>query len=115
MNQEERVMLKEKIEDKIQSLKTEIDFLEKLATPVPIDNNLSADSRIDMVESHTLQLETLGQFKTKMIRLENALKNVDSTSFGVCMNCLGRISYKRILALPESQICVECAEEEAYQ
>lgn len=29
---------------------------------------------------------------------------------GVCISCGGKIAWKRVLALPETKICIKCAE-----
>jgi DnaK suppressor protein len=42
--------------------------------------------------------------------LQEALMRIDQGVFGVCEVCEGRISERRLLALPTSRLCMVCLE-----
>jgi DnaK suppressor protein len=38
------------------------------------------------------------------------LKNIDVPEFGLCKECGKQIALKRLKAIPESELCIGCAE-----
>ncbi|MFQ5457802.1 MAG: TraR/DksA family transcriptional regulator [Myxococcota bacterium] len=40
--------------------------------------------------------------------IEAALARMRAGSYGLCASCAGRISYRRLLALPEARRCIRC-------
>ena len=47
--------------------------------------------------------------------LQEALMRIDQGVFGVCEVCEGRISERRLLALPTSRLCMVCLEKRKDQ
>jgi hypothetical protein len=48
--------------------------------------------------------------KTRLARPKQALKNIDDPDFGLCRECGEEIALKRLKAMPESELCIDCAE-----
>ena len=48
--------------------------------------------------------------KTRRLKLTRALEAIDTPGYGVCAECGEPIPLARLLALPESDLCVHCAE-----
>jgi DnaK suppressor protein len=53
----------------------------------------------------------LSNAKRKLPLLQHALTQVDDPNFGICYECGKPIPLGRILLMPESTMCVRCAEE----
>lgn len=50
-----------------------------------------------------------------LVKVREAIKRIDSGSFGVCEGCGGEIEEKRLIARPMTTMCIDCktvAEEE---
>ena len=47
--------------------------------------------------------------ETGLERVERALAKLDEGSYGTCDRCGGPIAPKRLAAMPDSTLCVECA------
>ena|SRR5271166_1383697 len=47
----------------------------------------------------------------KLAQIEEALKRVDTKSYGKCQDCEEPIPEKRLLINPHAQTCVSCAED----
>jgi DnaK suppressor protein len=45
----------------------------------------------------------------KLTKLKYALANIDNENFGICVDCGEPIPLGRIIIMPESNLCVECA------
>src|SRR3954447_9900955 len=51
--------------------------------------------------------------ETSLARVERALTKLDEGSYGTCDACGGEIAPKRLAAMPDVSLCVECAREAA--
>lgn len=45
--------------------------------------------------------------------ISNALTRIASQSYGICVDCEGKIDYRRLLAYPTAKRCVDC--QSAYE
>jgi DnaK suppressor protein len=46
----------------------------------------------------------------KLEQLQKALEKIDLPEFGICIRCANAIPQRRIMLMPESAVCVTCAE-----
>jgi len=46
----------------------------------------------------------------KLEQLKKALEKIDLPEFGICIRCANSIPQGRIMLMPESAVCVACAE-----
>ena len=46
----------------------------------------------------------------RLTKLKYALHNIDRPDFGICVECDKAIPIGRIMVMPESNLCVSCAE-----
>jgi RNA polymerase-binding protein DksA len=54
---------------------------------------------------------TLGRATDEQKRLysiDEAMKRIEDGSYGLCMQCSKAISKKRLAALPDSELCIDC-------
>jgi DnaK suppressor protein len=76
--------------------------------PDPTDRALLESNR-----NFTLRLRD--RERKLLIKIREAMKRIDSGTFGVCDMCGGEIEEKRLIARPVTAMCIECktvAEEE---
>jgi len=69
----------------------------------------SAPSRLAL-DAHCSPKKT--QFATfrGISKLERALTMIDDPDFGLCCECEEPIPFARLMIMPESDLCVKCAE-----
>ena len=109
MNSEElnsiKAIIKEEIENVIQSISNYKD----LTKPIPPENAIGRISRMDAINNKSVNEEALRKAQQKLKNLKVALLNINDTDFGVCYKCKSNIPIGRILLIPQSRFCVNCA------
>ena len=83
--------------------------LEKLVQPVAPDNALGRLTRMEALNDKAVNEAALGQARERLHLLELALTRVYEKGFGVCTACEKPIPIERLLLMPQSTKCVECA------
>lgn len=102
--------LKELIETEIKAVEAEIPRMEEQARPVAPDNAIGRLTRMEAINSKSINEASLRSLKAKLTGLKGALANLDDPDFGLCSECGEAIPVKRIMLVPESSRCVRCAE-----
>jgi DnaK suppressor protein len=110
MNQEQCEQLRLQIFAEIESLKKTIAQLEESSKPVPPDNAYGRLSRMEAINSKSISEAGLRSARSRLSRLDKALLRLDDEDFGICLKCERPIPNGRILLVPESTLCVECAD-----
>lgn len=111
MNEKQKQDFKRFAEAEIAEIKAEIPRLKELVKPVAPDNAIGRISRMDNIVNQSVAEAQLSKAKVRLVRLEEALKRVDEDEdFGLCMDCGDPIPMARLKAMPETELCVECAE-----
>ena len=64
---------------------------------------------MDAINNKSVNEEALRKAEHKLTNLKVALSNINDTGFGVCYKCKNNIPMGRILLLPHSRFCVNCA------
>ena len=64
---------------------------------------------MDAINNKSVNDAALRSCKTKLKKLERAVNRVELPEFGKCGRCGNDIRYERILFMPESSYCVNCA------
>lgn len=109
MNLEHKQKIKTTILETIEKLEKEIPQLQKQMASIVPDNAIGRLSRMEAVGSKSIQEAALHQAKTRLAGLKTALSKIDQEDFGLCQVCEEEIPLKRLLVMPEKNICVECA------
>lgn len=102
--------IREKIQAEISSTEQNIISLEKTSRPVAPDNAIGRISRMDAIGNKSINEAALSTARQKLVKLKYALANMDQPDFGICMECGDPIPLGRIMIMPESRFCVDCAE-----
>jgi len=110
MNAEEKELLKIKIQEKINQAEKEIAHLEENTKPIAPENSLGRVSRMDAINNKSVAEAALRSSKRKMGKLRVALTMIDEPGFGLCSHCKRPIAPKRLMYMPESIRCINCAD-----
>ena len=109
MNDAQRQALREQLEEEIASCRQRVESREDNSAPVAPDPALGRLTRMESLNDQGVSQAALGQARERLYQLENALKQIDDPAFGSCRICRQPIPLERLLALPESTLCVRCA------
>lgn len=112
MKQEELEQLQAKIGKKIRRIKSDIEQLEEQTKPIAPENALGRLTRMDAINSKSVNEATLRQARATLSQLEHALQRIEKKDpeFGTCSRCGNVIPFPRLLLMPESDKCVNCAQ-----
>jgi len=113
MSPEERSELKRKIVDEIEVQKKLIPSLVESSRPVPPDNAIGRLTRMEAISSRGVSEASLNAARAKLGQLETALEKIEQPDFGMCRKCDRPIPHGRIMLMPESLLCVQCAEKKS--
>ncbi len=108
----ERTRIAERIVVEIRETKAQVTALQELSKPIAPDNAVGRLSRMEAISTKGINQAALTNAKRKLARLQHALTQLDNPDFGICCECDKPIPLGRILLLPESIMCVQCAQEQ---
>lgn len=110
MDDQQKDELRQKITEQIERLQTDIEALVEETKPIAPDNAYGRVSRIDAMNSRSVSENSLRLARSKMDRLKRAFSKIDDKGFGICTSCGKPIQTKRLMFLPDSTRCVNCAD-----
>ena len=108
MTSGEKKKLKKIIEERIESTRKDIEELEELVKPIPLDASIGRISRMDAINNKTINESSLREKKQELKKLERALENAESEKFGICTKCGNEIPFGRLEYMPHTTRCVNC-------
>jgi RNA polymerase-binding transcription factor len=111
MEIEKKQKLRKLIVEKIAAAKTDIRSFELLTKPIPPDPAIGRLTRMEAISSKSINEAALNKSKLLLSKLVHALTIIDKPDFGLCKECEEPIPYARLLAIPETELCVQCAED----
>jgi len=82
----------------------------ELTRPIAPDNAIGRISRMEAINSKSINEEALRKTKNTLTRIQKALKIIDDEDSGICIECDEPIPFARLIILPETNLCVVCAE-----
>jgi len=109
LDQQTRDEIRDRLIDEIAGLEERIVHLEQATAPVSPDKSIGRLSRLESMNEKSVNEAALLQNRERLTRLEKALMRVSEERFGVCVSCGNPIPPERLLLLPESTQCVQCA------
>ena len=109
MKEVDSKILKEKINNSLIQLNTEIEELKELVKPIAPENSIGRISRMDAINNKSINEAALRKAEIRQNALENALLEINTEGFGVCARCGENIPMGRLLLRPQSRSCVKCA------
>ncbi len=105
-----RKQVKTAMKKEIAELKARVDSMQDSAGTVALDQPIGRLTRMDSMINQGIAMNSVTKAKTRIARLEQALKRIDDPDFGICLECDEPIAPARLLAIPECVLCVHCAE-----
>ncbi|MDM8161812.1 TraR/DksA C4-type zinc finger protein [Labilibaculum sp. K2S] len=105
----EKINIENQIKEKIAQLEKDIVMLKDLTQPISPDCAIGRVSRMDAINNKSVNEAALRKKEVQLSALKDALKNIDSDDFGKCIKCGIQIPIGRIMIMPESKKCVNCA------
>jgi DnaK suppressor protein len=100
--------MKENIKKIITELTGERKALIESSKPVAPENSLGRLTRMDAIAGAKMNEAALERIDLRIKMLHAALKRLEDGEYGICLSCGDDISPKRLNALPEATICIEC-------
>ncbi|ACV69612.1 TraR/DksA family transcriptional regulator [Desulfohalobium retbaense] len=112
MDEATKKKIRQAVLQQMEICRQEIADLEQRAETVELDQPIGRLSRMDSMVNQGIVMSSLNKTKHRLARLEQALKRLDADDpeYGLCVECGEEIALKRLLALPESEVCIHCAE-----
>lgn len=114
MTPEEKQELKAGMLQRIADIELNIKHLEATSKPVAPDNALGRLTRMDAMQMQKMGEENLKVARSNILKLQENLKKIDEGTYGTCYYCQGMIGFHRLKALPESHMCIACAEKHGH-
>ncbi len=109
MTKTEKGKLKEEIIHQLEELKKTIQDLEDEIKPIPHNIAIGRLTRMEAIGSKEMNEAALRAAKEKKEQLKDVLKEIDKPGFGKCAICGDTIPIQRLMIVPESNKCVNCA------
>ncbi len=109
MTDEERTLLKERLNTRIARTKIKIERMEEMTQPIGPENAIGRVSRMDAINNKSVMEAALRSARKELDEMESALRHIGDESFGRCLRCHSEIPFKRLAVMPGSRYCVHCA------
>ncbi|WP_432735371.1 TraR/DksA family transcriptional regulator [Maridesulfovibrio sp. FT414] len=111
MDNQKKTELENKIIIEIANLKQQVENIKDTVEPVAPDAAIGRLSRLDTMLNQGINKNSIARSKERILKLEGTLIRLrDDPFFGECEGCGEEINFARLLALPESRFCINCAE-----
>ena len=104
--------LENHIREKIEVLKENIISYKQLTKPIPPDNSIGRLTRMEAISSKSINEAALRSANNTLSKLERVLKTINDPDFGLCRECEEPIPFARLMIVPETDMCVECADKQ---
>jgi len=113
MHKNQRDALERLIRQKIAALKRDIQSYARMTKPIAPDRAIGRLTRMEAMTSLSINQTALRKAKNDLVSLERTLVRIDHPDFGLCSACEEPIPMARLQILPQSDLCVECAQKMA--
>ena len=80
-----------------------------MTQPISPENSIGRVSRMDAIQNKSVAEAALRQARKKLDGLLTVQKRLADPDLGVCQACKQPIPVKRLLLMPQSPYCVNCA------
>lgn len=108
MNEDDKNDLHRKLIEEVKSIKEKIITLGKMSKPIAPDNAIGRLTRMEAINAKSINDANIRTAKIRLMKLEKALEGINDPDFGICQLCEKKIPLKRLMIVPESNVCVQC-------
>ncbi len=109
MDSKQRETLRQKIEEEITKTKSKIKEYKEFTQPIAPENAIGRVSRMDAINNKSIMEAAQRKAEEKLNQLEVMQSKIDEKNFGDCARCGQAIPVGRLLLMPQSRFCVNCA------
>ena len=109
MTNEQREILRKKIDRKLSITREKVAQMEEMTQPVSPENSIGRVSRMDAINNKSVMEAALRTARKELEGLQYADRNLESDDYGVCTQCKKVIDIKRLMIMPGSRRCMSCA------
>ena len=109
MDKKEKKNLKQIILKTESEILHEIEELEIKTAPIEPDCSLGRLTRLEAMQEKSINESVLRNAKIRLKKIAFVLTKIDTEDYGQCSICDEEIPYGRLCIVPESTICVSCA------
>ena len=109
MTKVEKEEIRTKVIEEISKTENTIAEYKEMTRPISPENAIGRISRMDAINNKSVAEAALRQAEMKLQKLTEVLESVDDKNFGLCLKCNRPIPIGRILLMPQSRHCVNCA------
>jgi len=111
MEKEKKEYIKDKILKDIEQLIHDIEDLKEKSKPISPENSLGRLTRLDAMGEKSINDAMLINSELRLKKLLFVKDRVGHDDFGICNICDEEINYERLKIVPESTVCISCANE----
>lgn len=109
MDEKTRDSLLDHIQSEISKTNSRIDEYREMTQPIAPDDAIGRVSRMDAINNKSVNEAALRQAELKLKKLTLVLEDIDNPNFGSCYKCGKQIPIQRLVRMPQSKLCVQCA------
>ncbi|HUE87019.1 MAG TPA: TraR/DksA C4-type zinc finger protein [Vicinamibacterales bacterium] len=106
---EEKAQLRHQLELRVSQLREMLDRPSEGSAVAP-DNAIGRLTRLDAMQAGYMNEALRREHTQELAAVERALHQIDGDEYGMCHNCEEPIPFARLVAKPDAQFCVACAE-----
>ncbi|GMR20412.1 MAG: TraR/DksA family transcriptional regulator [Gammaproteobacteria bacterium] len=110
MDAGEKKQFRQVAQEVIELTRREIQRLKELTRPIAPDGAIGRISRIEAIGEKSINEAALRTATSRLAALENVITQIDDIDFGYCQVCGEAIPHGRLMLVPESRLCVKCAD-----
>jgi len=111
MEKEKKEYIKDKILKYIEQLIYDIEDLKEKSKPISPENSLGRLTRLDAMGEKSINDAMLIKSELRLKKLLFVKDRVGDDNFGMCNICDDEINFVRLKIVPESTVCITCANE----
>ena len=105
----------EQIRQKLLGLRSELqereETFKETGEPVELDQaRVGRLSRMDAMQAQQMALEAARRRQNQLLKIEGALRRIESGKYGFCFVCGEEIDVRRLSVDPANTRCMKCAE-----
>ena len=105
----DKAILKQKLLDERASILEQEESDKDVRAPQELDQTrVGRLSRMDAMQMQAMASASHERRKGRLVKIEQALKRLETDDYGYCLNCDDPIEDKRLEFDPTIQVCMEC-------
>lgn len=109
LNEKNKLEIQNRIKKEIKNTISSIKQYKELSKPIAPENAIGRISRMDAINNKSVTELALKKAEEKLKNLQIVEREMTKSNFGICIKCKNEIPVGRLMIVPESRKCVNCA------